>query len=173
MLTVRTNNNEITAGKDNAKEAWLNLRFSDTIKLCGMEDYEALRLQLLSRNKNITRRQFIKRTVGDEVKLFSNGETALNYFESKLKNGTLYCLDEPENSLSPKMQLRLSKLLSEMAKSCGCQFIISTRSPFILSIPGAIIYNLDETPVNIAQWWELDNTKTYFEFFYKHRHLFT
>lgn len=122
--------------------------------------------------KSLTRRQFIKRTAGDEVKLNSNGETALEYFDSKLKNDTLYCLDEPENSLSPKLQLKLAEILEQMARFCGCQFIIATHSPFLLALPGARIYDLDETPVDIKPWWKLENPKIYFEFFDKHRDKF-
>ena len=172
MLTVRTNNNEIIENKEVAKNEWTNLKFGDTIKLKGMDDYEALRLQLLSRRKSVSRRQFIRRTVGNEVKLNSNGETALQYFDQKLKNDTLYCLDEPENSMSPQMQLELVRMLEEMARYCGCQFVIATHSPFLLALEGARIYDLDSRPAMIKEWWELENTKMYFEFFEKHRHLF-
>ena len=94
------------------------------------------------------------------------------YFQKKLKNDTLYCLDEPENSMSPKMQLEFSKMLEEMSHYCGCQFIIATHSPFLLALEGARIYDLDSCPVEIKDWWQLENTKIYFDFFNKHRHLF-
>ncbi len=172
MLTVRTNNEEISESKDTAKEEWANLRFGETVKFSGMEDYEALRMQVLARSKSVSRRQFIRRTAGQEVKLNSNGETALQYFEGKLKNDTLYCLDEPENSMSPKMQLELVAMLEELARYCGCQFIIATHSPFLLALEGARIYDLDANPVCLKNWWELENTKVYYEFFRKHRDLF-
>ena len=172
MLTVRTNNNEISENKETAREEWANLKFGETVKFRGPEDYEALRMQILARNKSVTRRQFIKRTAGDEVQLNSNDETALHYFEAKLKNDTLYCLDEPENSMSPKMQIELVKMLEDMAHYCGCQFIIATHSPFLLAIENARIYNLDTVPVTTQNWWELENTKIYYEFFKKHRDLF-
>lgn len=167
MLTVRTNNEEIREKEAMADDKWPDLKFSDTIKLKGMEDYEALRLQLLAKRKNISRRGFIRKTAGKEVKLNSNGETAYEYFDTKFKNDTLYCLDEPENSLSPKMQIELVKLLETLSHYCGCQFIIATHSPFILALQGARIYDLDETPVDIKNWWELENTRTYYEFFKK------
>ena len=62
-------------------------------------------------------RGFIRKTAGKEVKLNSNGETAYEYFDTKLKNDTLYCLDEPENSLSPKMQIELVKCLTIVVAS--------------------------------------------------------
>jgi len=172
MLTVRTNNNEIIESKETAKDEWANLKFGETVKFSGMQDYEALRLQVLARKKSVSRRQFIRKTVGNKVKLNSNGETALQYFEQKLKNDTLYCLDEPENSMSPKMQLDLVKMLEEMARYCGCQFVIATHSPFLLALDGARIYDLDSRPAEIKEWWELENTKIYFNFFEKNRHFF-
>jgi len=172
MLTVRTNNNEIIESKETAKDEWANLKFGETVKFSGMQDYEALRLQVLARKKSVSRRQFIRKTVGNKVKLNSNGETALQYFEQKLKNDTLYCLDEPENSMSPKMQLELVKMLEKMARYCGCQFVIATHSPFLLALDGARIYDLDSRPAEIKEWWELENTKIYFNFFEKNRHFF-
>lgn len=54
----------------------------------------------------------------------------------------------------------------------GCQFIIATHSPFLLALPGARIYDLDETPVDIKKWWQLENPKIYYEFFERHRDKF-
>jgi len=172
MLTVRTNNNDISESKEDARAEWVNLKFGQTIKLGGLADYEALRLQVLARRKSVSRRKFIQKTAGSEVKLNSNGETALLYFEEKLKNDTLYCLDEPENSMSPKMQLELVKMLEEMARYCGCQFVIATHSPFLLALDGALVYDLDAEPARTRDWWELENAKIYFDFFNKHAHLF-
>ena len=172
MLTVRTNNNEISESKEIARKDWAKQKYGETVKFNSMEDYEALRLQVLARQKSLSRRQFIRKTAGHEVKLNSNGETALIYFDQKLKNDKLYCLDEPENSMSPKMQLELVKMLEEMARYCGCQFIIATHSPFLLSLDGAKIYDLDSNPVTTRNWWELENTRLYFDFFEKHRKLF-
>lgn len=98
---------------------------------------------------------FIRKYVGNEIELGSNGETALEYFRLHLKNDTLYCLDEPENSMSPKMQLELTALLTDLAKYCGCQLIIATHSPFLLALDGARIYDLDIRPAEVRYWWEL------------------
>ena len=172
MLTVRTNNDDIAENKDNARESYSELKYGQTVKLRGLEDYEELRLQCMARQRSVTRRKFIRKLAGQEVALNSNGETAFNYFDSRLKNDTLYLLDEPENSLSPKYQLQLVELLENTAHYCGCQFIIATHSPFLLAMQFAKIYDLDASPVCVKQWFELENTKTYFEFFYKNKHLF-
>ena len=169
MLTVRTNNVDVAENIEIARDEWANLKFGKTVKFNSMDDYEELRMQLLARRKSLTRRQFIQKTAGSEIKLNSNGETALEYFDSKLKNDTLYCLDEPENSLSPKMQIKLLELLNQMARYCGCQLIIATHSPFFLSLPNAKIYNLDEIPVKTEYWTDLPNMRAYFDLFMKYR----
>lgn len=172
MLTVRTNNNDISENKEDARKGYYDIKYGKTVKLKGFENYEELRTQVLARRKSVTRREFIRRTAGHEADLNSNGETALIYFNNKLKNDTLYCLDEPENSMSPKMQIKFVKRLEEKAYYCNCQFIIATHSPFVLAIEGAKIYDLDAYPISTKNWWQLENTKLYFEFFDMHRNLF-
>ncbi len=172
MLTVRTNNAEIAEQAERGKKEHYRLKYGDTVKLNGMEDYEALRIQLLARKKSVSRRQFIRQTAGKEVSLYSNGETAIQYFEQKLDFDTMYCLDEPENSMSPKMQMALKEYLEEMARIGGCQFIIATHSPFLLSMKDARIYDLDSDPVDIRNWWELENVRMYYDFFSSHSNLF-
>ena len=46
--------------------------------------------------------------------------------------------------------------------------MISTHSPFILSMGGAKIYDLDEEPADVKEWTELPSVRAYFEFFKKH-----
>lgn len=168
MLAARTNNEEIAEAMDDAREAWRDLRFGETVKLRGMEDHEALRMQILARSKSVSRRKFIRRTAGEETPLRSNGETALEYFDARLKNDALYCLDEPENSLSAARQRDLAELLRRAARYCGCQLIIATHSPFLLAMDGARVYDLDACPVDIKDWWELENVRVYADFFRKH-----
>ena len=174
MLTVRTNNAEVSESIEEARNEWTNLRFGETVKMQSMDDYEALRMQVLARRKSVSRRQFIRQTAGTETELHSNGETALEYFMQKVKNDTLYCLDEPENSLSPKLQLELKGLIEEKAHYCGCQFIMATHSPFLLALEPDFtkIYDLDEEPIRNKPWWELENTRTYFKFFDSNKDLF-
>lgn len=172
MLAVRANNEEIGEAVEQGKRDHAELKFGKTIQLGGMEDYEMLRLQVQARSKTMSRRKFLRRNVGTEARLYSNGETALTFFDEKLKNDTLYCLDEPENSMSPKMQLELASRLEQLARYCGCQLVIATHSPFLLSLDGARVYDLDSRPCTVKNWWELENPRIYFEFFNKHRRLF-
>jgi predicted ATPase len=64
--------------------------------------------------------------------------------------------------------MELMKFLEESARFFGCQFIISTHSPFLLAMRGAKIYNLDENPVSEERWTNLENVRTYYEFFKAH-----
>ena len=172
MLTARENNSTIAENQSNLKEEWAGLKYGKTIRLNGLDNYEEFSKQVDARKKSLSRRKYLYKLAGQEVKLNSNGETALHYFENKLSNDCLYCLDEPENSLSPKFQKELVDIIAQKARYCGCQFIIATHSPFILSLPGAKIYDIDNVPVDIKKWWELENTRTYFDFFMDNAHLF-
>ena len=67
MLTVRTNNDEIGESKEEARDEWAHLKFGKTIKMSGMQDYEALRMQVLARRESVSRRKFIRQTAGHEV----------------------------------------------------------------------------------------------------------
>ncbi len=176
MLTMRTNNDDVSEKRSEVRDEWNTERAKslsgEPLRFTGLDEYEDFRFKVNARSRSLSRRKFIRQFAGEETKLRSNGETALDYFDLRLKNSTLYCLDEPENSMSPAMQLLLVKKLEEMSRYCGCQFIIATHSPFLLALEGARIYDLDSSPVEIKNWWELENTKIYFDFFNKHRDLF-
>lgn len=100
----------------------------------------------------------------------SNGESALMYF---IKQDALYLLDEPENSLSAEFQLELKTFSEISAQAYHCQFILSTHSPFLLSIPGAVIYDLEATPPQVRPWTEIKNVRIYHDFFQAHRNEFS
>lgn len=100
--------------------------------------------------------------------LRSNGQEAFDFLDTRIDNDGLYLIDEPENCLSPILQKKLADLILTTSRYCGCQFIISTHSPFFLSLEGAKIYNLDRRPVtNDEKWYQLDNMKPYFQLFGK------
>lgn len=112
-----------------------------------------------------TQSKFIKSRIEENAREFSNGQTSLEFFDKELKENSLYLLDEPENSLSPKFQIELIQLISELSRFFKCQFVIATHSPFLLSIPNAKIYDLDSIPVITKNWYELENMKIYYNFF--------
>ena len=135
-----------------------------------MEDYEQLRKVAAARRS--TGSGYVKSRLMKNIRNGSNGESAFEYFTAKITENTLYLLDEPENSLSPAKQLELVRFLSDSARFYRCQFIISTHSPFILSMQQAKIYDLDCRPVRPARWTEIEGVRTYFDFFDAHRNEF-
>jgi predicted ATPase len=129
-----------------------------------LDDYDELRRR--NEARRATKTQYVGRRLGvTEIEGKSNGESAFGYFTHKIKENALYLLDEPENSLSAALQARLANFLSDSARFYGCQFIISTHSPFLLSMKGAQIYDLDASPARVRQWSELENVRAYFELF--------
>ena len=60
-----------------------------------------------------------------------------------------------------------------MARFLGCQFIISTHSPFMLGTLNAKIYNSDSEDLEVSEWTELENVRYFYEFFEKHKEKFT
>lgn len=165
MLNIRNLNEGIDQKREMLFDEYLDAKYSH-FQMKSMADYEQLKKVNNSRRK--TQSRFVRGELMDNVREYSNGESAFLYFTEKISENGLYLLDEPENSLSPKRQMELMSFLEESARFFGCQFIISTHSPFLLAMRGARIYNLDEEPVKIERWTELENVRTYFDFFKKH-----
>lgn len=113
--------------------------------------------------------KYIRNNVGVDERTYSNGENGFKYFIDIIQPDHLYLLDEPENSLSIEKQLQLVRFLLDMSRFYKCQFIISTHSPFILSIPFARIYNMDDVLVSICRWTDLPNVRSYYNFFKDHQ----
>ena len=131
----------------------------------GLDDYERWKRVSDMRNKNRSQSRFLKENLMRNIQERSNGESALSYFVDSIQENALYLLDEPENSLSPQNQLQLKYLIEDSVRNYGCQFVISTHSPFLLSLKGAHIYNIDETPPAEQKWTELACVKVYHDFF--------
>lgn len=102
----------------------------------------------------------------------SNGETAFRYFVDSVNDDALVLMDEPENSLSADWQNELMNFLAGAIREFRCQLVIATHSPFLLSIPGARIYDLDAEPIQVSKWYHLTNMRCYYELFSKNSFLF-
>lgn len=109
--------------------------------------------------------QFVKESVGEIARTYSNGEMGFISLAENIIPDRLYLLDEPENSLSCELQMKLAQSIEESARFCNCQFIIATHSPFLLAMRGAKIYNLDGDPATVAKFWELPNMRLYHDLF--------
>lgn len=136
-----------------------------------LDDYDALKKINLARRK--TQSMYVRENVMDNIQEKSNGESGFMVFTQRVKENALYLLDEPENSLSPQRQLELAQFIIDSYRFYGCQFIISSHSPFLLSIPGAKVYDLDGDPCRVKGWTELENVRVYYEFFKEREHLWS
>ena len=169
VINLRYDNIKIDKKKEAVKNTFMDAKFG-SVKFDSLDKYEAIKLQNDARSKTLTK--FVRERAGTNIKLNSNGESALSYFDKQFESGKLYLLDEPENSLSPIYQIQLIKLILECCHYCDCQFIIATHSPFLLSMDGAKIYDLDSTPVKVKNWYELENVRIYYDFFKENEDLF-
>ena len=169
MLNIRNLNEGIDLKRDKIFDEYLDAKYS-SFKMESLADYEQLKKVNNARRK--TQSRYVRSQLVDNVREYSNGESAFLYFTEKIQDNGLYLLDEPENSLSPKRQPELVKFLEDSARFFGCQFIISTHSPFLLAMRGARIYNLDENPVTVESWTELENVRSYYDFFKSHENEF-
>ncbi len=169
MLNLRSINEGIDRKREELFEEYLQAKYNH-FQMKSLDDYEQLKKVNAARSS--TQSKYIRKTLSDNVREHSNGESAFLYFSEKIKENGLYLLDEPENSLSPAKQQELLRFLEDSVRFFGCQFIIATHSPFLLSMRGAKIYDLDEEIVDVKRWSELENVRAYYEFFKKHEEVF-
>jgi len=162
MLNIRNINDGIDQKRENLFQDYLDTKYSK-FQVQSIDDYEQLKKVNAAKSK--TQSKFVRQNLMDNIREYSNGESAFHYFTEKIEESGLYILDEPENSLSPKRQEELVRFIEDSARFFQCQFIISTHSPFLLAMKGAKIYDLDEDFVDVKKWTQLENVRTYYEFF--------
>ena len=166
-LTIRAQNHGINAKREDVAQEWgdINNRGGGQRRLTTIHGpaFEAYKRTYEIQRKSMS--AMIRAEVGFNVQTGSNGENSFNFFLEKIRAGALYLLDEPEDSLSAKWQVKLAALLEGMARFEKCQFVIATHSPFLLGIQGAKIYDLDTKGVPVRKWTELENVREYFDFF--------
>ena len=165
MLNLRSINDGINRKREDLFEDYLEAKYA-RFQMKSLDDYEQLKKVVQARGN--TQSKYIRKNIMDNVREHSNGESAFLYFADKIKENGLYLLDEPENSLSPEKQQELLKFLEDSVRFFGCQFVIATHSPFLLSMRGAKIYDMEEEVVDVKRWSELGNVRAYFNFFKKH-----
>ncbi|MDE7355117.1 MAG: AAA family ATPase [Acetatifactor sp.] len=165
VLNLRILNEGIDRKREDLFTEYLENKYAH-FQMKSLEDYEKLKKVTEARRR--TQSKYVRGSLMDNVREHSNGESAFLYFSEKIQEQGLYLLDEPENSLSPLRQQELLRFLEDSARFFGCQFIISTHSPFLLSMRGARIYDLDEEPADVKRWTQLSGVRVYFDFFKRH-----
>ncbi len=134
MLDIRHMNQHIDMDREEAFEEYVHWkaiatedsfgrRFSaeqkrefEEIRRHPLANLEKFKRSSMARNKNQTQSKFVRKYVADNVREMSNGESAFEYFIHRIDKGGIYILDEPENSLSTKLQLELVKYIQDSAR---------------------------------------------------------
>lgn len=160
---------ESTAKKEQLFDEYLEAKHA-RFQMKSLEDYDTLKK--ITKARSLTQSKFVRSELMDNIREYSNGESALLYFSEKITENGLFLLDEPENSLSPVKQQELTKFIEDSARFFKCQLIIATHSPFLLAMKGAKIYDLDADPVDIKRWTELENVRAYYRLFKAHERAF-
>ena len=169
VLNIRYLNDGIDVRRTELFDEYMDRKYASH-RFTGMAQYDDWKESYDAKSKSQSK--FVRDRLMRNVDMFSNGESAMKYFTDRITENALYLLDEPENSLSIELQQELCNYISASASHFGCQFIIATHSPILLSMPNAMIYDLDAYPVDTKKWTELENVRKYFEFFEKHRESF-
>lgn len=165
MLDIRNLNEGINDKRKERLAEYAEYKYSD-FKFQSLDQLDELRMR--NRARRGSKSRYVRDSLMDNVREYSNGETALKYFYEHIGENGLYLLDEPENSMSPKKQKELVRFIEDSARFFRCQFIISTHSPFVLGMKDALIYDLDRNPVKQADWRSLENVQEYYRFFKAH-----
>ncbi len=168
LLDIRAINEGVDRNRERLFAQYEQMRSDPMQRFSSLEELDAFREQLDAKRR--TKSAYVShRMNGKELKGSSNGESAYQYFTEKITGDAVYLLDEPENSLSAELQVRLAQFLEEAARFYDCQLIIATHSPFLLAMKGAKVYDLDATPVVEKHWTELKSIRIYREFFESHK----
>ena len=101
---------------------------------------------------------------GKSLMTQSHGESLMSFFRARYQIKGIYLLDEPETALSPRNQIRLLELLNRAGCEGSAQFIMATHSPILLSCPGAVIYNFDQTPIQPVRYEDTEHYQIYKKF---------
>jgi predicted ATPase len=87
--------------------------------------------------------------------LQSHGESFLAVLRHRFTDRGVYFLDEPESALSFQSSLALLVVLDALRQE-GSQVIMSTHSPVLAALPGAVTIELGEWGMRRTPWEELD-----------------
>ena len=169
VLDIRRLNDGVDNKRADLITEFISERGSDEPnRLKGLDDYDRWKTASDARSKKATQSQYLRSKLMRNVQERSNGESALAFFVDSIKDGALYLLDEPENSLSPANQIQLKYFIEDCVRNHKCQFVISTHSPFLLALRRAKVYDIDAVPVCVRRWTELEGIRAYHDFFAEH-----
>ena len=147
----------------NSVEKEKNKIAGDLSELKGVVDDRII--EQMSETANFRLHQ-MRKDYGENMQAFSHGEAYLTILQTRIGDKGIYLLDEPEAALSPLKQLSLISFILEVLKDKNAQFIIATHSPILMGIPGATLYEIQETEMKQVSYKETDHyriTKTFLD----------
>ena len=93
---------------------------------------------------------------GTSLHKLSHGESFLALVENRFSPDGLFILDEPEAAISPMRMLRLMADIHDLAKR-GAQFIISTHSPILITLPESDIIQFSDKGLEHVRYQETEH----------------
>ena len=91
----------------------------------------------------------------------SHGESFLDLVGARSAWDGLWILDEPESALSFRGSLTLLADLRDIAANPKSQVILSTHSPVLASLPGAVIYEVGDWGLRQSSWDDLELVRSW------------
>ena len=89
----------------------------------------------------------------------SHGESFFAIIANRLSDDSFIVMDEPESALSPSRQLYLLGQMHRLVEEKRCQILLSTHSPILMSYPGATLYRLSTTGIELVKLHETEHFK--------------
>lgn len=160
MLNIRNLNEGIDRKREMLFEEYLDTKFAK-FQMKSLDDYEQLKRVNNARRK--TQSQFIRSELMDNVRVFQ-WRKCISIFHRKGDRKCIVFIGRAGKQSFSGKTARAGKIYRRFRKVFGCQFVIATHSPFVLAIRGAKIYDLDEEPVDVKRWTELENVRAYYDF---------
>jgi len=101
---------------------------------------------------------------GESLMNQSHGQSIISYCRARYKIKGLYLMDEPETALSPRSQIALLEVITQMSQQGHAQFIICTHSPILLACPNAMIFSFDSAPIKSIDYEDTEYYRFYRDF---------
>lgn len=138
----------------NSVERQRNKLFESYRDLRGQVDDAIIERMMESENYILHK---MRRDYGENMQAYSHGEAYLKIIQTRINGKGIYILDEPEAALSPLKQLSLMAFILEVLRENNTQFIISTHSPILMGMPGALIYEIRDEGMEAVKYEETDH----------------
>ena len=127
----------------------------DSLKdLKGEVDDSTIKTMVESMNYSL---RDMRKLYGENLQTLSFSQACMAILQSRIHESGIYILDEPELGFTVQMQLWFVSFLMKKMRNENIQFVISTHSPIIASMGGAILYQIREDAMERITYAETDH----------------